>query len=49
MKKYYRKTKEAKNDNKKSIDEEDIVQDLSTTEECLLRNEVEGVCSHSLN
>ncbi|PWA98492.1 ATPase, F1/V1/A1 complex, alpha/beta subunit, Zinc knuckle CX2CX4HX4C [Artemisia annua] len=49
MKEYYRKKKDGNNGNKESTDEEEIVQDLSSTEECLLRNEVEGVCSHSLN
>ncbi|PWA43323.1 ATPase, F1/V1/A1 complex, alpha/beta subunit, Zinc knuckle CX2CX4HX4C [Artemisia annua] len=41
-KEYYRKKKDGTNGNKESTDEEEIVQDLSSTEECLLRNEVEG-------
>ena len=49
MKEYYRSKKDGINGSKNSENEEDIVQDLASTEECLLRNEVEGVCSHSIN
>ncbi|PWA64801.1 RNA-directed DNA polymerase, eukaryota, Reverse transcriptase zinc-binding domain protein [Artemisia annua] len=42
MKEYYRSKKHEINGSKKLTDEEDIVQDLYSTGECLLRNEVEG-------
>ncbi|PWA79930.1 zinc knuckle CX2CX4HX4C [Artemisia annua] len=49
MKQYYRDKKECLGANNKTENEEDVVQDLSSTEESLVRNEVEGICSPTLN
>ena len=49
MKKYYRERKELLSATKELRNEEDVVVDLSSVGENVLRNEVEGVCSHNLN
>ncbi|PWA99243.1 ATPase, F1/V1/A1 complex, alpha/beta subunit, Zinc knuckle CX2CX4HX4C [Artemisia annua] len=49
MKVYYKNKKEMIDASKKLENNEDVVQDLSQTGESLLRNEVEGICSHTLN
>lgn len=49
MKRYYKGKKELIVATENLESEEDVVQDLSSNGESLLRNEVEGVCSHTLN
>ncbi|PWA73228.1 hypothetical protein CTI12_AA167540 [Artemisia annua] len=49
MKRYYKDKKELIVADKNLENEEDVVQDLSSNGDSMIRNEVEGVCSHTLN
>ena len=49
MKKYYREKKEILSATKELSNEEDVVVDLSSVGESVLRNEVDGVFSHNRN